>query len=225
MKLSSNCASRASEASRSEQGYRHMATSHKQVNFPFRGDLFWSELLFAWGTMLVSISLATGIYAVLLTWGCPMFCGVVLSAVPMSVLAGGTFIFRQERRRRVAHRSATSPHAEIEGLLQALEKLSSDDRQKVVRRVLDRYSDQYNNQSEQEHRIRLFGLYLLGCIVFMSTALSIGHRILEHFPVNPLLDIALIISAGVVVEMLLYIIRSFRMRVAELILKRLLDMV
>jgi hypothetical protein len=39
------------------------------------------------------------------------------------------------------------------------------------------------------------------------------------------LDIALIISAGVVVEMLLYIIRSFRMRAAELILKKLLDMV
>lgn len=203
-----------------------MATSQKHVlKLPLRSDLFWSELLFAWGTMLVSISLATGIYAVLLTWGCPMFCGVLLSAVPTSVLAGGTFVVRQERRRRMARRIATSPHAEIEGLLQTLERLSSDDRQKVVRRLLDRYSGQYNNQSEQEHRIRLFGLYLLGCVIFLSTALSVGHRILEHFPVTPLLDIALIISAGVVVEMLLYIIRSFRMRAAESILKRLLDIV
>ena len=203
-----------------------MTTSQKRVlNFPLRSDLFWSELLFAWGTMLVSISLATGIYAVLLTWGCPMFCGVLLSAVPLSVLAGGTFVVRQERRRRIAHRMATSPYAQIEGLLQTLERLSSDDRQKVVRRVLDRHSGQHNNQSEQEHRIRLFGLYLLGCVVFLSTALSIGHRILEHFPVSPLLDIALIISAGIVVEMLLYIIRSFRMRAAELVLKKLLDMV
>jgi len=109
--------------------------------------------------------------------------------------------------------------------LRALGRLPKDDRQTVIQRVLDHYEGKEDIRNEQERRMRLFGLYLLGCSIFSLAAFDAGRRILTgQSSINPVLNVALLTSAGVVVEMLLRGIRATRTRKAELILKRLLGL-
>lgn len=148
-----------------------------------------------------------------------------MAAALMLILISGSFLVQNERRSRLARRFVTSRYTEIEELLRALKRLSSDDRQEVVRRVLDQYEGQYNYRTEQERRMQLFGLYLLGCSIFLIAVINGGHTVLTHHSsIEPLLAVALMISTSVVVEMLLRAIRALRIRAVELVLKRLLGM-
>ena len=202
-----------------------MPDYQRALKYPILTGSFWPELLFAWAILLLSISLATSICAATLALGFSELGSVLVAAIPMSILVGGAFLVRQAHRRCIARRLATSPWAEIEDLLQALDRISSDDRRRAICRVLEQCNaPEESATNEQEHRIRLFGLYLLGCSVFLVTALNVSYQILEYSLANPLLDVALIISTGIVVHMLLHAIRSLRMRRAELKLKRLLGL-
>jgi hypothetical protein len=204
-----------------------MASIHQRDarKLPLLTDSFWTESWFAWGTLLASLSLATVIYATILALGYQLFEGILAAATPMLILMSGSFLVREERRRRQARRIAASQYAEMEELLRALKRLSSDDRQEVICRVLDEYDGQYDERNDEELRMRLFGLYVLGCSSFLIAVVNGGHTILaDHAPIEPLLAVALIISTLVVVEMLLRAIRALRTRPAELVLKRLLGL-
>lgn len=186
---------------------------------------FWIEALFAWGALLVSISPATALYTAVLAMGYQPVLGMLVAATTVSILISGAFLLRQQHRKHLARRIATNPHLEIEQLLQALKRLPRDDRQEVIRRVLDEYEGKEDNRYDQERRMQLFGLYLLGCSIFLIASLNAGRLILTgHSQVNPFLDIALLISAGVMVEMVLRAIRALRTHTAESLLKRLLGL-
>ena len=186
-------------------------------------DSFWAEMLFAWGTLAVAISLALIVYVEILAVGYPAYLAMLPAGVLLLLLLGAAFPIRHRQQRNWARYVTASPHTEIEVLVSALKRLSSEDRQRVIRRVFQKHEGTYDHLLEQEHRIRRFGLYLLGCTVFLIAMLELSYSALLRDAVGTaLLKIALLISAALMVEMLLNGIRRLHMGAAERKLKHFL---
>jgi hypothetical protein len=186
-------------------------------------DSFWTEMLFAWGTLAVAISLALIVYVEILAVGYPAYLAMLPAGALLLLLLGAALLIRHRQQRSWARYVTASRHTETESLVSALKRLSSEDRQRVIRRVFQEHEGTYDLFLEQEHRIRRFGLYLLGCSVFVIAVLELGYSALPRDAVgNALLKIALIISAALIVEMLLNAIRQLHMRAAERKLKHFL---